>query len=969
MLLSSWLGELCRGWVRVHSSTARRSNRPAPSLAPAVMALESRVLLSSYTVTNTNDSGSGSLRYEVGLANSDGNADSITFDPTVFATPQTITLTSGQIDLNDVGGLSITAPTAGLTISGNNSSRVFQVDSGSSANLIGLAITGGANAIFGGGLEVAGNASLTNCTVSGNTAKDSGGGIEVSGQLTLTNSTISKNTTARSGGGIDVELNKVCNITNSTITRNTAFYGGGVYSNGTLVLASSTVSGNHSSKNGGGVYINDGQATLTNLTISGNSSGRDGGGLNFWDGKATLNNVTISGNSASKTGGGIYASSDIGGTLTINNTIVAGNTLTAGGSNDITGSLTVSGSNNLIGTGGSGGLTDGTNGNLVGVANPQLGGLANNGGPTQTMALGAGSPAINRGMVGTGVPGADQRGVPRVDHVDIGAYQVPFTGPLVVNTTDGGNDTVPNKLTLFDAVGLANFRTTADPITFDPTVFATPQTITLTAGQLELTDSAATTITAPTAGLTISGNSASRVFKVDTGATADLTGLTITAGYTATYGGGVYVAGIASLTNCTVSGNRADGKYSYGGGIEDSGQLTLTNSTVSNNTSTSGGGIDVLGQLTMINSTVSNNTASQNGGGITVDLYNSCNFVNCTISGNTAGYGGGIFSNGTLALANSTVNGNHATKNGGGVYISDGQATLTNLTVSGNSAGQYGGGVNFWYGQAALTNVTISGNSASTTGGGIYADSAEGGTVTINNTIVAGNTLTAGGNNDITGTLTVSGSNNLIGTGGSGGLVNGTSGNQVGVANPLLTSLGSYGGPTQTMALLPGSPAINAGSNTLAVNSIGNPLTSDQRGFAYVGTVDVGAFEYQGTSLVVNTTADGTASAPGVLTLREAVIEANAMGDASNSITFDPTVFANPQTITLTGGELPLRNGFGTTITAPTAGLTISGNNTSRVFEVFKNAHATLKGLRLLAVTRVRKVMVAGSTIIMERSV
>ena len=91
----------------------------------------------------------------------------------------------------------------------------------------------------------------------------------------------------------------------------------------------------------------------------------------------------------------------------------------------------------------------------------------------------------------------------------------------------------------------------------------------------------------------------------------------------------------------------------------------------------------------------------------------------------------------------------------------------------------------------------------------------------------------------------MSGTNNLIGTGAAGGLANGVNGNLVGVTNPLLAPLGNYGGPTQTMALLPGSPAINAGTNGPGIP------TTDQRGLGRVGAVDIGAFESQGFTLTL----------------------------------------------------------------------------------------------------------------------
>src|SRR5262249_3301577 len=86
----------------------------------------------------------------------------------------------------------------------------------------------------------------------------------------------------------------------------------------------------------------------------------------------------------------------------------------------------------------------------------------------------------------------------------------------------------------------------------------------------------------------------------------------------------------------------------------------------------------------------------------------------------------------------------------------------------------------------------------------------------------------------------------------AGGLSNGVNGNLVGV-NPLLAPLGNYGGPTQTIALLPGSPAIDAGDSALAVDAQSNPLTTDQRGLPRVvgAAVDIGAFESSGFTLAI----------------------------------------------------------------------------------------------------------------------
>ena len=99
------------------------------------------------------------------------------------------------------------------------------------------------------------------------------------------------------------------------------------------------------------------------------------------------------------------------------------------------------------------------------------------------------------------------------------------------------------------------------------------------------------TITGPAAGVTVSGNNASRVFQVDPSVTASISGLTITGGNTTGSGGGLYNGGTTTLTNCTVSGNSATSYGGYGGGLYNGGTLTMTNCTVSGNSASYGGGV------------------------------------------------------------------------------------------------------------------------------------------------------------------------------------------------------------------------------------------------------------------------------------------------------------------------------------------------------------------------------------------
>jgi hypothetical protein len=151
---------------------------------PVLEVLEGRVVLSTFTVNSLGDAGSGSndagdLRYCINQANANDQANTIVFDPTVFSTPQTITLSGSQLELSDTGGTqTITGPAAGTTISGGGNSRVFQVDDGVTASISGLTISGGSASSphgFGGGLANYGTATLTDCTLSGNSGGDGGG--------------------------------------------------------------------------------------------------------------------------------------------------------------------------------------------------------------------------------------------------------------------------------------------------------------------------------------------------------------------------------------------------------------------------------------------------------------------------------------------------------------------------------------------------------------------------------------------------------------------------------------------------------------------------------------------------------------------------------------------------------------------------------------------------------------------------
>jgi CSLREA domain-containing protein len=293
------------------------------------------------------------------------------------------------------------------------------------ATLIDSIISGNTADSTGGGI-LATTVTLTHSTVTGNRAVDTGGGISAQ-DATLTNCTVSGNTVDEvngEGGGI---FAATVRLIGSTVSGNIAANGGGISAR-TATLTGSTISGNFASDSGGG--IRGTTATLTNSTISGNSTDLQGGGIVATN--VSLLNVTVTDNSA-REGGGVFLRT--GGTSSVRNTIVADNVVDSVGIGpDLFGTFTSSG-HNLIGDGsGSTGFTNGTNGDQVGTAanpiDPKLGPLANNGGPTKTHALRAGSPAIDHGDNSV-APATDQRGFVRSKDgdgnrsaiVDIGAFE------------------------------------------------------------------------------------------------------------------------------------------------------------------------------------------------------------------------------------------------------------------------------------------------------------------------------------------------------------------------------------------------------------------------------------------------------------------------------------------------------------------------------------------------------------------
>jgi hypothetical protein len=414
-------------------------------------------MLSTLTVTNYLDSGPGSLRAEIAAAQ---NNDTIVFAPSLSG--HTITLTSGELSITK--GMTIQGPGASkLTVSGNNATTVFYVNSSQPAVLSGLTVSNGRAGVantYGSALTISG------CTISGNTFS----GIRNTGTMTVTGCTIAGNSALErndgrfaGGAGID-NLYGTLTVSNSTIAGNidSGFYsrGGGVFAawGTTVALTNCTISNNSVCPNayhnvdefegyggGGGVYADGGSTvTLTNCTLANNHAVWEGGGLfvnaaspyspTAVGAKVNVTNCTVSGNSASTFGGGIDVSSGSGfyvGRLTLSNSIVAGNSSveepsSASGIDIVSYGVTLA-ENNLLGNVWGTSTPPPFQNIIINNANPLLGPLQNNGGPTQTMALLPGSLAIGHGD-NSKAPATDQRGVKRLDVAgeltDIGAFEL-----------------------------------------------------------------------------------------------------------------------------------------------------------------------------------------------------------------------------------------------------------------------------------------------------------------------------------------------------------------------------------------------------------------------------------------------------------------------------------------------------------------------------------------------------------------
>jgi CSLREA domain-containing protein len=402
-----------------------------------------------------------------------------------------------------------------------------------------------------------------------------------------------------------------------------------------------------------------------------------------------------------------------------------------------------------------------------------------------------------------------------------------------VTTTDDAPDASPGDGICADAAGQCTLRAAIQEASAQPagstiTITVPAGTFPLKLGVLALTGNTITIRGAAAAATIVDGRNASQVVNIGPSATATLDQLTITGG-SASLGGGVGNAGTLSVTSSTVT----DSVASNGGGIynQQSGTLTLTGTTVTGNVALNDGGglANNGGNLQLSLSAVSGNKAARAGGGI-VSFFGTAAVSQTTIAGNTASgknaEGGGGIANGdgTLTVDASTISGNSTSSlNGGSAIFNILTTTVSNSTISGNTAPQASG---------ALLNsdtMTLSYDTIARNSAGIVNTAS----LTATGTIIAGSTQGPncfgnrfaepfGFNLDSGTTCHLSQPTDLTNT------------------DPQLGPLASNGGPTQTQALQPGSPAIDHGGTS----ANGCPPT-DQRGISRPQgpACDIGAFE------------------------------------------------------------------------------------------------------------------------------
>ncbi|MCA9234282.1 MAG: hypothetical protein KDA44_02365 [Planctomycetales bacterium] len=916
MAMGSWWGKRTnrRGRSSIESGRLRKGPRRHEGRRLLVEELEDRRMLAVLTVLNPLDLDTGgnvvpgSLRQMINIANSNGEADTIVFSETALIS------TGGTIVLDGRNVGSELAITDNLTIAGSgarkisivqgkNDTRVFNIDNGDDDNFINVTITGvtisGGNLIGtdedadrGGAIYNKEVVTLNEVSIDGNSASMGGGGIyNKFGSVTINRSSVLNNSQGvLNGDPEEDEKTARTSISNSTFSGNSI---GLTNQRGTVDIVQSTFAEN-------GIGLNSQGNGLPELDDMGMPTGDPPQPVVFTNIEGSIfayNSIYDLSTLGVEAGDGEDAPP-----RSSNPSIFSYGYNIWGDDPEMLDPRTML--DPLPTPADEGTIAEIDMPSTDRITDPFLLPLGNYGGSTDVYLpnndpmnpdFGAISPAIDTGDPDAGGSFYEQRGrqFTRIFNmtgtmdpiIDVGAAEVQ-AGQFVVDTLQDdfdyqfsgfgsadyldsqGNVGTPffpafrGDFSLREAILFSQLNPEVDTIEFsplllgeaDPTASKAP-TILLSLGELVLdheviiqgpkTFELEIDATGNDATPNLNNADGTRVFNIDNGITVDIPEF------------GIVAAIDVTINNLTIMGGDV---IDRGGGIYNRENLFLNNSWVKDNAaSNDGGGVFVqFGSLTVDSSTFSNNFAADDGGGIYFDIP-------------------------TFGAVAPIV------------------GTIVNSTITGNTAGDRGAGIGNFNGDVTIEHSTITLNSsASTRGSGVASMGGAFATTSVRSSIIAGNV-----NNDIeyvsggSASDIVSLGYNIIGNGNAISEFIQT-GDKIGVLNPMLDALKREGGPTPVQKPLAGSPAIDGGDPADVADGVSAPLY-DQRGQLYTrvfdgdqdGTavIDVGAYELQGVTYVVDTPLDENDGNIGVgfLSLREAIELAN-INPLPDVIMFDPAV-------------------------------------------------------------------------------